>query len=275
MSDIRIFKRLEKKYLLTKEQYTELMSRIGSELIPDEYHECMVQNIYYDTSEYRLVRASIDKPVYKEKLRLRCYNNVTPEDSGYLEIKKKYEGVVYKRRERMNLKDAMDFVENPPEKPDTQIGQELAWFVKFYGELKPAMYLNYERLAYLLAYDRTVRITFDSDIRWRTDNVTFFDGPRGELLMSGGEVLMEIKTVGALPISFVRILEELKIFPVSFSKYGAAYKILNYYNFISGGTYGQNINFGDRDNGNDLWELCVLPVCGIGSGVGISAGSHV
>lgn len=227
MSDIRIFKRLEKKYLLTQEQYTELMSRIGNELIPDEYHECMVQNIYYDTSEYRLVRESIDRPVYKEKLRLRCYNRVTPEDKGYLEIKKKYEGVVFKRRERMKLNEAMLFVKNPPENPDTQIGREIAWFAKFYGGLRPAMYLNYERLAYLLTYDRTVRITFDSDIRWRTDNITFFDEPDGDRLLKNGEVLMEIKTVGALPIPFVRKLEELRIYPVSFSKYGTAYGVLN------------------------------------------------
>lgn len=226
MSDIRIFKRSEKKYLLTREQFNKLMSRIEGDLVFDEYHDCLVQNIYYDTPEFRLIRESIEKPVYKEKLRLRCYNLVTPEDNCYLEIKKKYKGVVYKRRELMNIVRAQEFLDKPPERPDTQIGRELAWFVKFYGSLRPAMYLNYERLAYLLDYDRTVRITFDMEIKWRTDNITFFDTPDGNMLMENGEVLMEIKTNGSLPIPFIRVLEELKIFPTSFSKYGTAYKIL-------------------------------------------------
>lgn len=227
MSDIRIFKRMEKKYLLTKEQYEALMERIEDSLIPDEYEKSLIQNIYYDTSEYRLVRESIEKPVYKEKLRLRCYNIVTPQDKGYLEIKRKYVGTVYKRRERMNIIDAMSFVENPPEKSDTQIGRELAWFTKFYGTLKPKMYLNYQRLAYLLKEHLYVRVTFDYNIKWRPDNISFFEEPDGNLLMENEEVLMEIKTMGALPISFVRVLEELKIYPASFSKYGTAYKILN------------------------------------------------
>lgn len=226
MGDIRVFKRYEKKYLLTKEQYEAFMSRIENELVYDEYHDCLVQNIYYDTPDYRLIRESIDKPVYKEKLRLRCYNQVTPEDSGYLEIKKKYKGIVYKRRDLMNLVEAQKFIEQPPGRPDSQIGRELSWFVSYYGSLKPAIYLNYERLAYLLDYDRSVRITFDKNIRWRADNITFFAGTSGNVLLENGEVLMEVKNNGSLPIPFVKIMEELKIYPTSFSKYGTVYKIL-------------------------------------------------
>ncbi len=227
MSDIRIFKRQEKKYLLTKEQYELFAKRMGGELVPDEYGKCLIQNIYYDTEDYRLVRESNDKPIYKEKLRLRCYNEVTPADKAYLELKRKYKGTVYKRRERMNIVEAMDFIENPPENPDTQIGRELVWFTHYYGRLKPAMYLNYERLAYLLKNHSDVRITFDYDIKWRAENISFFEEPYGNPLLENGEVLMEIKTMGALPIPFIRVMEELLIYPASYSKYGTAYKLLN------------------------------------------------
>ncbi|MGN0165997.1 MAG: VTC domain-containing protein [Lachnospiraceae bacterium] len=224
MSDIRIFKRCERKYLLTAEQFRNLKEKLGTALIPDEYFSCMVQNIYYDTPNYRLIRESVDKPVYKEKLRLRCYNRVTPESDAYLEIKKKYNGIVYKRREKMNVVRAQEFLANPPDKPDSQIARELAWFVRYYGNLVPAMYLSYKRLSYVLENDRNVRLTFDFDIQWRTDNITFFDTPDGKRLFTDGQVLMEVKTCTSLPLSFVRILEELQIYPVSFSKYGMAYK---------------------------------------------------
>ena len=226
MSDIRIFKRYEKKYPLTNEKYKAFVERIGSMLVKDEYHNCLVQNIYYDTPDYRLIRHSIEKPMYKEKLRLRGYNDISPEDKVYLEIKKKFDGIVYKRRDKMRVRDAMEFLSSPPEKAKTQIGRELAWFVNFYGNIQPAMYIGYRRLAYKLEYDESVRITFDYDIKWRTTDLDLLHEPYGRNLHENGEVIMEIKTNGALPIPFVRILDELGIYPASFSKYGTAYKTL-------------------------------------------------
>lgn len=223
MSDLRVFKRIEKKYLLTKEQYEGLMERISTYLRPDEYPEGLICNIYYDTPEFRLIRESLDKPFYKEKLRLRCYNEITEKDSAYLEIKKKYDGIVYKRREKMNVMTAEEFIKNPPLDATTQIARELSWFVRHYGTLFPAFYIAYDRLAFVEKETR-VRITFDYNIRYRRENVTLIHGSRGTPLFTEGEVLMEIKAPMAIPLGIVKAMSELKIYPTSFSKYGTAYK---------------------------------------------------
>jgi hypothetical protein len=223
MSDIRIFKRYEKKYILTHEQFTYLIERLGDELVDDEYKESTVQNIYYDTPDYRLIRESIEKPVYKEKLRLRCYNQIDESGKAYLEIKKKYENIVYKRRERMVYSDAIEFVKNPPVNPETQIGRELAWFIRYYKNLQPAIYLGYERLAYKFRSDSAMRVTFDQNIRWRQDEINLQIGNVGKDLLAPGEVLMEVKSEGAYPLFLVKLFEELKIIPTSYSKYGTAY----------------------------------------------------
>ncbi len=241
MSDIRVFKRYEKKYLLSSWQYSELIRKIGSTFVPDEYEESLVQNIYFDTDRCQLIRTSLEKPVYKEKLRLRYYNRLEREDKGYLEIKKKYKGIVYKRRESMYIQDALDFISNPPDNPDTQIGKELAWSVKRYGALKPAMYLSYKRKAYVFRDNKDVRITFDTDIgykcykvsceelreNYQNNSAESCEDIRENSLLSEGQVLMEVKVPAAIPLQWVRAFEELKIYPTSYSKYGTAYTMEN------------------------------------------------
>ncbi len=246
MSDIRVFKRYEKKYLLSSRQFKMLMEEIGDTLMPDEYEESLVQNIYFDTEQCQLIRTSLEKPVYKEKLRLRYYNRLAKEDKGYLEIKKKYKGIVYKRRESMYIQDALNFIEAPPESPDTQIGRELAWSVKRYGKLKPSMYLSYKRRAYVYCNDKDVRITFDTGMKYRNYNVSWEtikkdydmdDLINGNLklehnLLAEGQVLMEVKVPCALPLEWVRAFEKYDIYPTSYSKYGTAYMLENEKNIL-------------------------------------------
>lgn len=242
MSDIRVFKRYEKKYMMTKAQYEKLVEALGEHLVKDEYFYGIVSNIYYDTPDYRLIRDSIEKPFYKEKLRLRSYGKLKPDDKAYLEIKKKYDGVVYKRRDRMIYRDAVQMVEHPEEyikryneeigsdKPESermsQISKELTYFINYYKELKPAVYLGYERHAYKLCPEDDVRITFDFNARWRHEEANLTTGHYGNLLMDEDKVLMELKTPMAIPLYLVRLLEEMKIYPTSFSKYGTAYKTI-------------------------------------------------
>lgn len=122
---MNIFKRHELKYLITAEQREYIEKAICEYMMPDEYGESTICNIYYDTDNYRLIRRSIEKPMYKEKLRLRSYGKSADDKTVFLELKKKYDGVVYKRRISLPCKDAVDFMEGKADlKEDTQIGRE-------------------------------------------------------------------------------------------------------------------------------------------------------
>lgn len=222
-----IFKRTEKKYLISQKQKAELLKAIGDRLSPDKFGESTVSNIYFDTEDYRLIRASIEKPtVYKEKLRLRCYGKVTDESLCFVELKKKYKGVVYKRRVDMKYCDAIGWLCHGilPEE-NTQIEKEINSFITFYGLLKPAAAIFYDRSAYFYKDDPTLRITFDSNIRFRTEHTDLTDGEDGKVILGKEEYIMEIKTPAAMPLWLTAELDRLKIYPSSYSKYGTAYKL--------------------------------------------------
>ena len=218
------FKRYEKKYLLSAEKYAQLMERLEEYIIPDRFHKSTVCSIYYDTDSYELIRHSIEKPVYKEKLRLRSYNVPGPEGEVFVELKKKYKGIVYKRRVKMTARQAEEYLSGrAPAPKDDQTSRELDWVLKSY-DLSPKIYIACDRLAYVSKDDENLRITFDRDIRWRDTELELTLGCHGEPVLSDGQVLMEIKIPGAAPIWLAHLLSELEIFPRSFSKYGTCYK---------------------------------------------------
>lgn len=222
-----IFKRTEKKYRITLRQKQELMKAIGEKLLPDKYGESTVGNIYFDTEDYRLIRASIEKPtVYKEKLRLRCYGKAGDESNCFVELKKKYKGVVYKRRVNMKYRDAIDWLcyGVSPEN-DTQIVREISSFISFYGSLKPAAAIFYDRSAFFYKDDPNLRITFDSNIRFRKDGTDLREGDEGKTILGKDEFIMEIKTPAAMPLWLASELDRLKIYPSPYSKYGTAYML--------------------------------------------------
>jgi hypothetical protein len=230
------FKRFEKKYLLSAEQYAALWERLASYLEPDEYPESTVCSIYYDTADYRLIRHSIEGPVYKEKLRLRSYGVPGPEDTVFVELKKKYKGVVYKRRVGMPEAEAaawLDLGRAPAE--DSQMIREISWFLQSVRPL-PRVFLACDRLAWRAKEEEELRITFDRDIRWREEELDLCAGDRGEPLLEPGQVLMEIKIPGAAPLWLARLLSELSLFPCSFSKYGTCYKDHILHEYIFGGS---------------------------------------
>ncbi len=222
------FKRVEKKYLLSREQYNALRRELGDRIIEDEYGLSSICNVYYDTEDYRLIRESIEKPDYKEKLRVRSYG--TPKDGTkvFLELKKKYDGIVYKRRVSMPIEEARNYLENgvwPKSKVNTQILREIDYFQKMYRST-PKMYLAYDRIATYGAEDNALRITFDQNIRFRQEDIDLAMGDSGRKLLENDEVLMEIKVGGAYPLWLSEILNRLEIYPHSFSKYGNIYKKL-------------------------------------------------
>ncbi len=219
-----IFQRFEKKYLLNEEQYEALQFRMKDYMMADNYGLHTICNVYYDTNNYELIRTSIEKPPYKEKLRIRSYGIPKENDKTFIEVKKKYDGIVYKRRIQLSLKDARNYLEHgiKPEK-DSQILREIDYFMNFYCPVKQ-MYIAYDRIAMFGLEDDSIRITFDRNIRSREYDLDLGNGDYGELLLDKGSILMEVKVAGAYPLWMVDILSGLKIYPTSFSKYGTIYK---------------------------------------------------
>ena len=220
-----IFKRYDKKYLLTESDCSRLMLTIGGILKPDEYGKHRISNIYFDTPDCLLIRRSLEKPVYKEKLRLRAYGDEICIDSPvFPELKKKYDSVVYKRRIQMNLKEARAcFYDGAAVKRQDQIFRELDFTMKRYA-LKPMAYIAYEREAYICCLDEEIRLTFDRNIVGRSQELELSLGNYGDRILEEGMVLMELKVAEAVPLWLGRILSEMHIFPVSFSKYGTYYQ---------------------------------------------------
>lgn len=229
--DQTIFKRYEKKYLLDEAQYSALTSVISEYMKVDKYGKHTICNIYFDTPDFYLIRRSIDKPMYKEKLRLRSYGIPDKDSKVFVELKKKYKGIVYKRRITMSLKDAYRYLTQGITTDTSQIKKEIDYFMNYYHPV-PKMYIAYDRIAYFCESDPDFRITFDSDIRYRSNDLYLENGDHGECLLEKGFHLMELKIVGAIPLWLTHALTELKIYPTSFSKYGNIYKT----QLINGGT---------------------------------------
>lgn len=224
-----IFKRVEKKYLITEDKFAKIIGQLNDKMHGDEYGRSTICNIYFDTPTYQLIRQSVEKPLYKEKLRIRTYGVPDDETNSFIEIKKKFKGVVYKRRIHMPYKKAYDYLVNgvSPEM-DTQIFKEIEWFLKFYNYPKPAMVITYDRIAFYGNDDPELRITFDRDITWRREELDLRKGVSGNKLLADNEYVMEIKVPGAMPLWLSGILNDEKVFSSSYSKYGNAYKtVLN------------------------------------------------
>lgn len=221
-----IFERTEKKYVITVSQKNELLSLISEKVKPDEYGKSNVNSIYYDTDDYRLIRNSIEKPVYKEKIRLRSYSVPKGDSTVFLELKKKYKGVVYKRRKTLKYSDAQKYLEFNVLPDNSQIMREIDWTMNFYNKLKPKMFIGYGRLAYVENDDDNLRITFDFNLSFRTDNLSLDCGNYGESIIGNNYCVMEIKSLNAMPLWLCFALDKLRIYPSSFSKYGTAYQIV-------------------------------------------------
>ena len=222
--DIYIFKRIEKKYLIDQKTKNLLLSEISSRLVPDSHGKSTVCSLYLDTPNYRIIRNSIEARVYKEKLRLRCYGTPHTDSKVFLEIKKKFKGVVYKRRVGMTLGDAYNYISNSIKPCVSQIMSEIDYCMKFYNQPKPMALISYEREAYFAKEHPDLRITFDWGVRYRTQDLLLENGSFGKPLLGDGQFIMEIKTAGAMPKWLSEALDKYRIFPRSFSKYGNAYR---------------------------------------------------
>lgn len=215
------FKRYELKYLLNAEQYAAVREVMQGRMTPDAYGKSRICNLYFDTPDFRIIRRSLEKPVYKEKLRLRSYGPVGPDGTVYAELKKKYQSVVYKRRVGMTREGAAEFLKSP--QPQTQIGREIAYFLEVYPDAAPMVWLSYAREAFFGADDPDLRMTFDTDVLARWENLTLGGGIYGTPVLPQGKILMEVKVRDAIPLWLTHCLSDAKIRQTSFSKYGTAY----------------------------------------------------
>lgn len=221
------FQRKEKKYLLTTSTYQELRERIHPKMLEDDYGLHTIASIYYDTDNFELIRQSLEKPTYREKFRLRSYGTPKVEDTVFLEIKKKCQGIVYKRRVGLPYHAVPSYLSESGYSlvttVDQQITQEITWLVRR-KKLAPKVMIAYDRRALYDPDDSEFRVTFDFAIRWRQTELDLTKGTKGELVAPEIDVLMEVKALGAYPLWFSDILADLEIYPSSFTKYGQTYQ---------------------------------------------------
>ncbi|MCR5689349.1 MAG: polyphosphate polymerase domain-containing protein [Clostridiales bacterium] len=218
-----IFNRTEKKYIITQQQADELMPVLLRHMHGDKNGKSTVCSMYFDTPDMRVIRASIDAKAYKEKLRVRCYGVPTAQTRTFVELKKKYLGVVYKRRFEMTYGDAMAFLVNGEPGPDTQMGREVEYFLRFYPGIRPAIDIFCERLALFGNDDENLRVTFDSDLRYRMSRLDLSRGTDGEPIIPANKLIMEIKTSTSMPVWLTGAIDELHIYPQKFSKVATAF----------------------------------------------------
>ena len=233
-----VFKRYEIKYMVTAEQKARIQKAMEPYMELDRFGRSTVRNIYFDTDDFVLARHSIAKPDYKEKLRIRSYSKAEADSTVFVELKRKYDGVVYKRRIGLPETDAMKWMagsrdpaimrETDAESP--QVAREIEYFTSLYSGLKPVLYLSYDREAYRMKKDASMidggggfRVTFDSRILCREGDLSLRSDPYGTQILEEGMFLMELKCPGAIPMWMTKILSEERLYKTSFSKYGTAY----------------------------------------------------
>ena len=224
-----VFQRYEIKYILKRDQKARIVAAMMPYMAPDQYGRTTIRNVYFDTPNYRLIRHSMEKPVYKEKLRIRSYQQARPGSQVFVELKKKYKDIVYKRRLSLPEQDAVDWMAgSQPPSEDSQIRREIDYFLRYYGALRPTVFLSYERQAWYCRDGGDFRVTFDDNILCRRTDLSLESAVGGAPILDEGLVLMEIKCFGGIPLWMTALLREEKLYKTSFSKYGTAYQTLIY-----------------------------------------------
>ena len=194
MENQTIFKRYEYKYLLTADQKKDLKAYMETYMKPDTFGRNTICNLYFDTPDYLLIRRSIEGKVYKEKIRLRTYGRAQHDSEDFIELKKKYKKVVYKRRVRTEYADAVRYLcQGEDSIEHSQIRRELDYAMQMYQGIRPAVYLSYEREAFYGRDDHELRIIFDQNILWRTTQLDLSAPVYGRPLLEKNQALMEIK----------------------------------------------------------------------------------
>lgn len=220
-----VFRRRELKFLLNEAQRQAVQAELDRRMLPDPHGLSTICNLYYDTPDYRLIRHSLEHPVYKEKLRLRSYGLAKPGADVFLELKKKYKGVVYKRRVKVTEPEATAFMNRTGTLcKQNQISREILYVRDFYQTLQPRVYLCYDREAWYDPVDKGFRMTLDRNVRYRTADLNLSGSFSGREIINPEQTLLEVKAEGGIPLWLMELLTREHIHKQSFSKYGRAYE---------------------------------------------------
>ena len=221
---IVVMKRYELKYILSRQQTEYLKEQLRGHMVLDQYGRTSIASLYYDTPDYRLIRTSVEKPPFKEKIRLRSYGLATRSSPVFLELKRKAYGIVYKRRVQSTIPLVEKFFAGSGDVcAPGQINREITYFRNYYDTLVPACLIIYDREAYFQP-DGDLRITIDFNPRYRSDRLDLTVSMDGVSLLPEGSTILEIKVQQAEPLWLTGILDRGQIHKGSFSKYGAAYR---------------------------------------------------
>ena len=221
---IVVMKRYELKYIMSPQQTAYLQQQLVGHMVLDKYGRTSIASLYYDTPDYRLIRTSIEKPPFKEKVRLRSYGLATADSTVFLELKRKTEGIVYKRRVATTVDSVNAFFRGQGEIcADGQIAREITYFRDYYRTLVPATLVIYDRMAYYQP-DGDLRLTIDHAPRYRVTDLDLSTSMEGTPLLPAGYTILEVKVQEAVPLWLCHILSAGEIYKGSFSKVGEAYK---------------------------------------------------
>jgi SPX domain-containing protein involved in vacuolar polyphosphate accumulation len=221
---IDTFERVEDKYSLTYAQAEQVKKAIAAHVKEDVYYKYTVHSIYYDSIDSQLVIHSLNSTEYRMKLRSRCYTQPEDDTPAFLETKKKLGDIVYKRRFQLSTKELEDYTEyGIPHHVHNNTADEVDYVMKYYN-LEPKVLILYERECWAGIQEADVRITFDTNIRYRIDDINLRE--RGdEKPLTKDTVIMEVKAMDRYPMWLVKVLSEMKLYKRSFSKYGNIYRL--------------------------------------------------
>ena len=239
---IKVFNRVEKKYLITTAKKKRLLKVIKNHMEKDKYFQSEVSNLYFDNDNYDLIIQSIERPEFKEKLRARSYEGY---DRVFLEIKTKLKGkddnVGYKRRVMITHKDFDELISKKTNlvdlasrsietANDLQIAKEVDYLIGHF-DLKPKILLTYNRESYKSEND--LRITFDEKLKYRYKNLNLNKAKRDRIYFKDKHnIIMEIKASNGIPSWLCEIMSEENIYPQQFSKIGKVYEKLRKENYV-------------------------------------------
>jgi len=216
------FKRYEYKYLVTHTQAEAITATLLEYMVPDKYGTYWVQNLYFDTGNWDVICKSMERPLYKEKLRMRCYGVPEETSNVFLELKKKYFGEVNKRRVALPISSLSRPIREVLANEDKQIARELAFYMQA-NLVEEKMFIAFLRTAYSGIEDESLRVTFDNDIRYRCDVMDFYHPGEGQEVLHKDYQVMEIKTRTGIPLWLSRLLSDNAVYKTSYSKYGTCF----------------------------------------------------
>lgn len=219
----KCFQRIEEKYLLSQAQKEELLRHVSNYVTRDKHFRSSMRNIYFDTVNFDLVARSIEKPIFKDKFRVRSYDDPAKSKEVFLEMKMKYKGISHKRRTRISYEEYQSYLHDHDFDQHDLIWREIDYYFRYY-DLRPMMYVAYDRESYAGTQDENLRITFDANLRSRMKNLELTNDRGTQNYFDQPTCIMEIKMMHALPLWLARALTELEIQPTSFSKYGQIYR---------------------------------------------------